>query len=375
MKNTRIHLKRCSAVLREFHTAASLHGHTLYSQETLSFINRLSRRFAPLRAVVRRGEAHYRSVHGSALDFSRAWWTPPAAPRTAWMLERAQIEGSLGLQALVSLTDHDSIEAPLSLRVLSECRDLPISVEWTVPYQGTFFHLGVHNLPADRAVQIANQLFAFTRTPNPKELPQLLESIAANPETLLVFNHPCWDEKGIGYDRHVAYAVEFTHAFRPWIHALELNGLRPWCENSGVVRMAQDLDMTLVSGGDRHALEPNTILDLTNARTFPAFVEQIRSGYSDLLITDQYCESFGLRILQNLEEILQDHPDHGRGWTHWSDRVFYRCDDGEVRPLTVLFARRVPGAVNVFVRAISMIRRYSVRSSCRFAFPRQEPVL
>lgn len=67
--------------------------------------------------------------------------------------------------------------------------------------------------------------------------------------------------------------------------------------------------------------------------------------------------------------------DHGWGWVRWSDRVFYRCDDGEVRSLTTLFANRVPGAVTVFVKAIGMMRRLSLRNSCRFAFPRQELVL
>jgi hypothetical protein len=65
------------------------------------------------------------------------------------------------------------------------------------------------------------------------------------------------------------------------------------------------------------------------------------------------------------------------GFVHrrWSDRVFYKCDDGEVRSLTTLFANRVPGAVTIFVKAIGMMRRYSLRNSCRFAFPRQELVL
>jgi hypothetical protein len=346
----------------------------LFSHETLSFINRLSRRFAPLRAALRRGEAHYRFVHGSALDLSRAWWTPPCAPRNAWTLERRQIEDGLGLQALVSLTDHDSIEAPLSLRVLSESHETPISVEWTVPYQKTFFHIGVHNLPAETAPGAMRQLASFTRTPS-VVLGELLEMLAQNRETLLIFNHPCWDEKGIGYGQHLELAEEFIRRYRGWIHALELNGLRPWSENRAVIRLATELELPLISGGDRHALEPNTILDLTNETTFAAYVQQVRNGHTDVLVTEQYSEPFPLRIVQNLEEIMQDHPDHGRGWVRWSDRVFYQCDDGDVRSLTTLFANRVPGAVQMFVKAIGMMRRYSLRNSCRFAFPRQELVL
>jgi hypothetical protein len=233
----------------------------------------------------------------------------------------------------------------------------------------------VHNIPAEDATEITRQLASFTQAPDLTVLKSLLETLAANKETLLIFNHPCWDEKGIGYQQHVALAAEFIREYRRWIHAVELNGLRPWSENRAVVRLATELEMPLVSGGDRHALEPNTMLDLTNATTFPAYVEQVRSGYTEILITDQYREPFTLRIIQNIEEIMQERPDHGWGWVRWSDRVFYECDDGEVRSLTTLFANRVPGAVTVFVKAIGMMRRYSLRSSCRFAFPRQELVL
>ena len=92
------------------------------------------------------------------------------------------------------------------------------------------------------------------------------------------------------------------------------------------------------------------MLDLTNAATFPEFVEQVRSGWTDVLVTDQYREPFGLRVLQNVEEIMRDHTHHGRGWRRWSDRVFYQCDDGVVRPLTALFSHRVPAAYKFMFR-------------------------
>jgi hypothetical protein len=375
MTNTRIHLEPSHDAARQFRTAVSLHSHTLYSEETLSFINRLGKRFAPLGTVLRRGEEHYRSVHGSALDLSRAWWTPPAAPHDAWMVERGQIENRLGLDALVSLTDHDSIEAPLSLSVLDQCRDIPISVEWTIPYGPTFFHLGIHNISAESARSTMGELAAFTASRELRTLAGLLESLAANRDTLVVFNHPCWDERGIGYQEHMVCVEQVIRTYGQWLHALELNGLRPWCENRAVIRLAEDFDMPIVSGGDRHALEPNTMLDLTNAQTFSAYVDQVRSGHTNVLVTEQYREPFALRILQGLEEILQDHQSHGRGWVRWSDRVFYRCDDGEVRSLSTLFANRVPGAVKFFVKGIGVARQYGVRHACRFAFPRRELAL
>ena len=50
------------------------------------------------------------------IDFSQAYWTPPLPPKLAFELESNQIEADLELMSLVSLTDHDSIEAPSSLR-------------------------------------------------------------------------------------------------------------------------------------------------------------------------------------------------------------------------------------------------------------------
>jgi len=372
MNLTKLHFECNGNAASRFRTAVSLHSHTLHSRETLSFIGRLAKRVGPIRAALARGEARYKSVYGSSLDLSRAWWTPPAAPHEAWALEGGHIERRFGVQALVSLTDHDNIEAPLSLRVLDECRDLPISVEWTVPYGPTFFHLGIHNLAAVSARERMYELAHFTERGGSADVAPLLESLSQTKDTLIVFNHPCWDERGIGRELHLKLAAEFGRKYSPFLHALELNGLRPWTENREVFGLAHALAKPVISGGDRHALEPNAVLDLTNAASFSEFVEQVRARRTDVLVTDQYREPFTLRVVQSLEEILQDHEGHGRGWRRWSDRVFYRCDDGVVRPLTTLFANGVPRAVEFFVSAVHAIRRYSMRQTLRLAFPRRQ---
>jgi hypothetical protein len=139
-----------------------------------------------------------------------------------------------------------------------------------------------------------------------------------------------------------------------------------------VMQMAGGLAKPVVSGGDRHALEPNAVVDLTNAATFPEYVEQVRSGRTDVLVTNQYREPFVLRILQSLEEILQDYDDHARGWRRWSDRVFYRCDDGVIRSLTELFPDGMPSPVQVFVKAVALIRDCGVRRRFRNMLPREQ---
>lgn len=195
MTNTRIVLESDAAEWRQFRMAVSLHSHTLHSQETPGFLNRLRRRCAPLAAALRRGESKYRKKYDSRLDFGRAWWTPPCAPHDAVLLEREHIEKHLGLCALVSLTDHDDVDGPLSLRVTEDCRDLPISLEWTVPYCGTFLHLGIHNLAYRRAGALMDELRSVTANPKSSALSTILRTLDKEPEVLIVLNHACWDEK------------------------------------------------------------------------------------------------------------------------------------------------------------------------------------
>src|SRR5262249_20871932 len=148
-----------------YRSGVSLHSHTLHSRESLDFIYRLTNRFAPLRSVLRRGENRHRTLHGYELDLRKAWWTPPLSAYDAWRLETENMRNRFGLDGLVSLTDHDNIDAPLMLRVLNECRNVPASVEWTVPVAGTFVHLGVHNLPIESARSVMSELAAYTAQP------------------------------------------------------------------------------------------------------------------------------------------------------------------------------------------------------------------
>jgi len=118
-------------------TGVSLHSHTMHSREYLGSLPRYLTHIPIASYIIERevGRAHLLSHR--VFDFRRMYWTPPLSPREAFELEQKQIEESFGLPAFVSLSDHDSIEAGLGLRMLSrfphaECT--PISVEWTVPY-------------------------------------------------------------------------------------------------------------------------------------------------------------------------------------------------------------------------------------------------
>lgn len=359
-----------------FRTGVSLHGHTLCSRESLAFIYKLADRIAPIRSALARGMARYREIHGTELDLHRAWWTPPLAPHDAWLLEKHAIEERLGVNALVSLSDHDNIDAPLLLRVLDECRDVPISVEWTVPFDETFLHLGIHNLAPGTAREIMTDLEACTAHPSPARVRELMARLAADPAVLIVFNHPCWDECGLGQDRHRSSIRKFAADLGPWWHACEINGLRPWAENRDVIAFASEYGKPLISGGDRHAMEPSTVLNLTQAPTFTEFAAEVRDGHSELLVTSRYAECFALRILNDLEQILAYHEGHGRGWRTWSDRVFYQCDDGVVRSMSELWGARSPLAVRLFVGGVQALRVPAMQGAFRaFLGGRQEIAL
>src|SRR5208337_1334475 len=105
-------------------------------------------------------------------------------------------------------------------------------------------------------------------TPSKTRLEELLEALDREPEVLIVLNHPLWDEARIGPLEHAQLVGRFLERFGSRLHALELNGLRPWRENRRVIWLAEHSGHALISGGDRHGLEPNASVNLTNTQTF-----------------------------------------------------------------------------------------------------------
>ena len=348
-------------VASRFSNAVSLHSHTLHSHECLGFIRRATRNVPYLSAAIRKHDQLYQDLNqGRTLDLTRAWWTPPLGEDQALRVEEGQIRNVLGLNALVSLSDHDNMWAG---RLLGNA---PISVEWTVPFRGTFFHLGIHNVPSSAACDWMAHMEEFTARPSESRLSELLEMFNSRAETLVVLNHPVWDEKGIGRAAQGAFLSEFLAQHTHALHALELNGLRPWHENNETIELGRAVDLPVISGGDRHAREPNACLNLTHAATFAEFVEEIRrDGHSEVLFMPQYREPFKLRIIKSMCEVMREDPHHGKGWTRWSDRVFYLCDDGVARSLSELWATKIPTVVNQFVALSGLVGMVICRPALR----------
>ncbi len=374
MTSSHIHLQwKDAAAARRFRTGVSLHSHTLHSRESLDFIYQAAAQAPLLSAAIRQGERQYYKAKGTQLDLSRGWWTPPLAPHDAWVLEKSQIE-ALDQNAIVSLTDHDDIEAPVSLQVLDECRGTPISVEWTVPFGPTFFHLGVHNLPAGQAREIWREIGGYRQSPCEARLREMLGILSSIEQVLVVFNHPLWDERRIGQTQHRAAALDFLRKFGTGLHALELNGLRPWSENRDVTALGRAVRKPVISGGDRHVVEPNAVVNFTNAANFDEFAEEVRAGWSNVFVLRHYLEPYTLRVVHNMVDVLRTYEHHANGWRLWSDRVFYLCDDGRTRSLTELFSHRTPVPVAVFVGAMQLAAAPRVRRLIRGAFANAEEV-
>ena len=343
----------------------SLHSHTLHSVENLSFIPRVAARIPALMSAIDHQRDRFHSHHGHALDLHHAQWTPPLSAQQAYRLEAGQLE-SLGLAPLVSLSDHDNIDAAGRLQLVDETRHAPISVEWTVPFGETFFHLGIHNLPAGQSHAMMEAMAEYTASAQQGRLDELLEWISWNEQVLVVYNHPCWDEKGVGAERHDFLSRRFIDRCGRWIHAIELNGLRPWSENQRAIALAHAYGRPVISGGDRHGREPNANINLTNAATFSEFAVEVRAeAVSHVLFLPQYAESLVFRQIQCIADVLGDEPDHSLGWTRWNDRVFYRLPSGELEPLSRLWTSGCPWIVESFVNLIRASQHQHMRHALK----------
>ena len=334
-----LRLDKVSGRLRTFRTAVSLHSHTHHSRENLGFLPYYVNRIPVIADLVRSKLKDHEKRYGKPIDFKRGYWMPPASPGMLLASEIEQIERCLGLASLVSITDHDSIAAGLSLQQQPTTVPVPISVEWTIPFASNFFHVGVHSLPPDRAPQIMRELEQYTAEPNEERLGNLLSFLESWPETLLVLNHPCSDFVKVGRAIHNASLEEFVRRWRPWIHAFELNGMRPWPENDAVIHMAEALDLPVVAGGDRHGLRPNTVLNLSPAESWGEFVEEVRKyRRSEIVVLPSYEEPVKLRELATASDALRHYPDHREGRCRFTDRVFIDVWDRGMQPLSFYWA-------------------------------------
>ncbi|HEV2280290.1 MAG TPA: hypothetical protein VGS02_19070 [Acidobacteriaceae bacterium] len=356
---------------REYSTAVSLHSHTNQSKETLDFLANLGTQYPFLRPYFRRCERRARDVYGIPLNYAVSYWTPPLTPKLAFDLETSQIAGKLGLMPLVSITDHDTIAAPMLLRTVASARHIPVSVEWSAPFGGDqSFHLGIHNLPSATGRYWMKVFEEYTAHPDEKRLTEILSALHALPNVLIVFNHPIWDLYLIGAEKAKQRIHDFLAANHEFIHAFELNGLRNWSENRAVRRLALEWNKLLISGGDRHGLEPNANVNLTNATSFTEFVHEIRyQARSHVLFMPQYAQPWKHRLLQSTLDAIRDYPDFPQGSRFWDERVFHPDSNGVIRPAREIWPKgAAPAWVSFVINSVRLMGSMPVSGSLRLAW-------
>jgi hypothetical protein len=352
-----------------FRSGVSLHSHTNQSHETLDFLANFGNQYPVMRPLLARLERRSERMHGLRIDYAASYWTPPMTPRLAFDLESRQIE-KLDLEPMVSITDHDNITAPMLLRTVPSARRIPVSLEWSAPYGEQSFHLGVHNLPSARAAEWMETLADYTAHPSDQRFTEILRALHEDPNVLVIFNHPLWDLYLIGKEKHQFLVNEFLQKNGNYLHALELNGLRNWDENRAVRQLAEQWNMLLISGGDRHGVEPNANLNLTNAGSFTEFVHEVRQEKkSDLLFMPQYAQPWKHRLLQSTIDAIRHYPEFPQGSRTWDERVYHPDASGVARPLSELWPNQEPPRLmSILLAAVQLMGAAPVSGGLRMAW-------
>ena len=371
MENSPAHVQRFRPSLPftgKFRSGVSLHSHTMHSRE---YLGRLPGYIAkvPIASLIIEWEVGRLLLYKNhTIDFRRVYWTPPLSAREALALEQDQIEKQLGLPSLVSLTDHDTVEAGLHLRMLGPSAHVPVSVEWSVPFENTVFHLGIHNLSASAAKDWMAEFTKYTSKPSEKRLRKLLNELNDDPAVLVVLNHPFWDAESIGPEAHRRSLTDFLGKYGRNVHGVELNGMRSRRENKQVFALGKETSLPVISGGDRHGCEPNAVLNLTQAGTFEGFVQEIRlERHSEVLLMPQFFEPLQARILESAWHALSDAPgEFGR--RHWMSRVFYQGEDRLPKPVSEFMGTRFHAIVDRFRWVMALLASPQVRPALRVAF-------
>ena len=342
----------------------SLHCHTLYSRELLDFVPYYAERIPVVSWLWRREMRKRMENEGRLPDFTSGYWEPPLTGRDVFEMESKSLAG-LGLGAMVSITDHDSIGANIALRNESDPERTPISMEWTVPFDEAFFHLGIHNIPPERAAEITDQLLAYTRAigfPDDERLAELFAMLNECSETLVVLNHPIWDIEMIGQQRHERALTHFVARHAKWLHAVEINGFRAWSENQSAIDLADELGLPIISGGDRHCLHSNTMLNVTDAATFSDFAHEIRvERKSNIVVRPEYHVPLPSRQLASIAQILGRYDDFPSARRRWIDRVYLDTDGSGPKTLAEHWGGKQPFWATAGLLALKGLAHRSMR--------------
>jgi len=377
LKQTRLHIldkpKDLGAIAKN---GVSMHCHTQHSKELLDFIPYYAEKLPIVSYFWEKECRRYVEREGKLPNFKTGYWQPPLTGQEVFESEKGQMNRH-GLDAIVSITDHDCIQANLEVNAQTANDLAPISMEWTVPFEYAFLHVGVHNLPPERAVEMTDKLLQYTAAGADNEkLHEIFSMLNELPEILVVLNHPVWDIEMIGDELHLALLKNFIAEHGRWIHAFEVNGFRSWSENKTVIEIAETHGFPLVTGGDRHCCHTNTVLNLTNSKTFAGFAEEIRvDKYSEIVLMPEYRESLHARQVAAIAEILQNYPEFPENRRRWLDRVYVDAEDETgLRPLSEHWKGGGPKWLRWVMWTIGVLSHNNMRPVFQLAMKREDMV-
>jgi hypothetical protein len=134
--------------------------------------------------------------------------------------------------------------------------------------------------------------------------------------------------------------------------------------------------LPIVTGGDRHGCKPNTVINLTNAKTFSEFAEEIReTKRSQVVLMPEYKEPLHSRQLQSFGEILKHYPEFPEGRRRWFDRVHFDVGDGlGARKLSVHWERGGPTWLRWATWTLGVLGHERLRPVFRLARKKQDRV-
>jgi hypothetical protein len=231
--------------------------------------------------------------------------------------------------------------------------------------------MGIHHLEPARAVEIMEELARYTAEPQEERLSDLFASLDRNHDTLIILNHPCCNFVKVGATRHWSTLQDFLSLCRPWIHAVEINGMRPWNENQKVPQLAAAWELPVVCGGDRHGCRPNTMLNLSQGESWSEFVDDVRNCRPiDVLLLPAYEEPVRFREMITAADALRRYPNFPYGRRRFSDRVWVDADDQGWHPLSYYLdgGNGTPFWLPPVVRTVLVLASDPVRAALRTVF-------
>ncbi len=190
------------------------------------------------------------------------------------------------------------------------------------------------------------------------------------PNVLVVFNHPMWDLYLVGKEKHQFLVNEFLQKNGAYLHALELNGLRNWDENRAVRRLAEKWNMLLIAGGDRHGVEPNANINLTNAASFTEFVHEVRVPGRATCSSCRNMPSLGSIASCNQPSTpCATTPSSRRVRAHGTTVSFIPTQNGVIRPLSEIWPKgSAPRSMSAVIAMVQLMGQGLVAGGLRMAW-------